>query len=304
MKSPFDTGFDWNDLRVFVAIASTGSYTKAARKLGMSIATVSRRLERLEDNLGRKLFRRHSSGLTLTPESEELLEYARSVLDRVFAFARAAEQREEELLEGKVTVTTIESLATKVVAPSLATFRSLYPQIQIILRSEMHTVNLARRSADIALRVVRPKESRVVAQKVARLKFGLFASPVYLERMGRPDDPLHDLSRHEVVTYDERFDTVPEVAWLHTRTSADNMVLRVTTAAAISAAVEAGVGIGVLPLGMVSSKLECLYQGEALPERDVWLVMHEDLQRVPRVRAVFDYLREVLYDIGAKQAGS
>ncbi len=201
-------------------------------------------------------------------------------------------------------MTTIESLATKVVAPSLALFRSLFPQIQIVLRSEMHTVNLSRRSADIALRVVRPKESRVVAQKVARLKFGLFASPAYLERMGRPDDPLHDLSKHEVVTYDDRFDTVPEVAWLHTRTSADNMVLRVTTAAAISAAVEAGVGLGVLPLGMVSSELECLYQGEALPERDIWLVMHEDLQRVPRVRAVFDYLREMLYEISAKQANS
>lgn len=301
MKSQFDTGFDWNDLRVFVAVASTGSYTKASRKLGMSIATVSRRLERLEENLNRRLFRRHSSGLTLTPESEELFEFARSVLDRMFDFARVAEQQDDQPLEGKVTVTTIESIATRVIVPAMATFRELYPGIQVVLRSEPHTVSLARRKADIALRVIRPKESRVVAQKVARLKSGLFASQAYLERMGRPEDPLHDLSHHELVTYDERFDTLPEVAWLHTRASSENMVLRVTTAAAIAAAVESGVGLGVLPLGLVSNNLICLYQGEALPERDIWLVMHEDLQHVPRVRAVFEYLRDLIQKLSIRQ---
>lgn len=288
-----DAEVNWDDLRVFVEVASSGTLTRASRRLGLSVATVGRRLDRLEESLGRRLFRRHAAGLTLTPESQELLEYAQAVRERVDGLLRASASSDEQL-RGTVTVTTLETVATKILAPALVHFRVAYPGIKLVLRAETHMVSLARRAADIAVRLARPRESRVVAQKVGVVQYGLFASPVYLERKGRPELPLVDLTGHDLVTYDERFDMTPEMAWLHARADAEDMVLRVTTASAISAAVEAGVGIGLLPRALVPKSLECLWDGPDLPSRDIWLVMHEDLRHIPRIRSVFEYLRDVI----------
>lgn len=296
MKSPVDPGIDLDDLRVFVVVASVGSMSKASKRLGMSVATVSRRVERLEEALHRKLFRRHPGGLSLTPESTELLEYGRGVMERVYDFLRASDVQPQAPLEGTVTVSTLESMVTRILVPSLGGFREKYPGIQLVLRSEQKMVNLSKRAADIAIRITRPTESRVVAQKVASFSYGLYASPDYIARKGRPAEPERDLSGHDIVTFDERFDTIPEVAWLHVRATEAELALRLSTAAAITAAVESGVGLGVLPNTAVRKDLVCLWTGPDLPEREIWMVMHEDLQQVPRVRAVFDYLRNVLVE--------
>ena len=155
-------------------------------------------------------------------------------------------------------------------------------------------MKLSHRTADIAIRVTRFREPRVVAQKIATLEFGLYAHPDYIEQYGAPEAPLRDLSGHALITYDERFDTIPEVAWLHVRARTRDLMLRFSSASAISSAVHAGAGIGMLPTVAASPALVTLYRGDELPTRDVWMAMHEDLREIKRVRAVFDFLRDIL----------
>ncbi|MCB9644947.1 MAG: LysR family transcriptional regulator, partial [Myxococcales bacterium] len=296
-------GLDWDALRVFLAVERAGSLTGAASRLGVSVATVSRRIERLEEDLGRKLFQRHASGLTLMSDAEELLERAKGVQEQVFDFLRLAEAEGSEELAGTVTITTIDTIITRVLVPTLGEFRARYPRINLVLRASSRVVNLTSRAADIALRVMRPQESHIVAQKVATIHFSLYASPSYIARRGRPLEPWRDLSGHDLVTYDRRYDTIPEVAWLHQRASEEDLAIRLTSAEAIAAAVEAGAGIGVLPSFMAGEKLVCLWEGQDLPEREVWLAVHEDLRDVPRVRAVFGFLREVILQAASLQEG-
>ncbi len=289
---------DWDDLRYFVSAARAGSLSAAAVRIGVSVATMSRRLERLEGELGVRLFDRHAGGVTMTPHAQDLLGLAEDVQSRVHDFLRAADATAEDEFAGQVTVTTLETLATYIIAPSLADFRLEYPDIRIVLRAEPRIVKLAQRIADIAVRVERPRESRVVAQRVATLEYGLFASQAYLDRRGRPESPESDLSGFDLVTYDERFDPTPYVAWLHMRARPEDMTVRVSTAAAIMSAVKAGAGLGVLPRFLRDDDL--VYLGEAgdLPGREIWLAVHEDYRNVPRVRAVFDHLRQILRRVG------
>ncbi|MCA9560286.1 MAG: hypothetical protein KC583_17175, partial [Myxococcales bacterium] len=121
-------------------------------------------------------------------------------------------------------------------------------------------------------------------------RYALFASPAYLARRGRPASPETDLRGHDLVTYDARMDALPEVDWLRARATDDDLTLRFNTLAGIVAAVESGAGLGVLPDFLAGDHLVCLCAGEALPRREVWLAVHEDVHRLPRVRTVVDFL--------------
>jgi DNA-binding transcriptional LysR family regulator len=285
---------DWDDLLYFIEAARAGSMSGAAKKLGVSTATMGRRLDQLEEAIGVRLFHRSASGLIATPQAELLLDHARSVRERVDDFLRAADASAPNDFDGEVTITLFETLATHFITPRLAEFRERYPDIRLTMRSEPRLVKLSSRAADIAIRVARFREPRVIAQKIATLRFGLYAHPDYLEKYGAPKEPLRDLSGHALIAYDERFDTIPEVAWLHVRARTSDLVLRFSSASAISSAVHAGAGIGILPRVVASPALVPLYVGDELPTRDVWMAMHEDLREIKRVRAVFDFLREIL----------
>jgi len=283
MKSPDPS---WDDLRVVVLATRAGSLSGVARHLDVSVATVGRRLDRIEEALGVRLFHRHAGGLTPTEEAALLLERADAVADEVAAFVRAAKATERE--EGVVTISTLETVVTHVIAPRLAEFRAAHPRVDLVLRSSPRIVRLDRRMADIAIRVVRPHESRVVGRKIGTLDFGLYASPAYIARRGRPSPgDLHD---HDVVMYDASWDSIPEMTWLAERMRGANAAFRVTTANAIFETLASGAAVGLLPCFLATPELERLAGPEELPSRDLWLVIHEDLRRVPHVRAAAEFL--------------
>ncbi len=298
-----NSALDWDDIRFFLAASQSGSLAGAARRLKVSVATVGRRLDRLEGALGLRLFHRHAGGLRLTEHSQSLLERAEAVAERMADFERAAAGTGSEE-SGVVCVSTIETLATHVLVPHLTEFRRRHPSIDVILQSEMRLVRLAERRADIALRVVRPHEERVVARRVATVRYGVFASEAYLAGRGRPERPLSDLSGHDAVTYDPRFDGIPEIAWFERREGQPRFALRVSSAAAIYQAVRSGLGLGILPTYVTGRGLVRLVEGEDLPQRDLWLAIHEDLRQSPRVRAVADYCAEVVRRVVGPPAGS
>lgn len=287
---------DWDDLRYFMAAAEAGSLSGAARRLRVSVATVGRRLDRLEESLGVRLFHRHAAGLHLSEEGAELLEEAGEVAQAVSGLRRRA-QRLEGGPRPRVVVSTLEVIATHVLAPTLGEFRARHPDIELVLRAEGRMVRLAERGADIVLRVARPTEERAVCQRLATLRYGLYAAPSYLERRGRPACPERSLEGHDVVTYLERWGRLPEVSWLTERLEGHEPVVRVSSTMAISLAVHGGAGLGILPEFMASDQLERLVEPEQLPQRDLWVAMHEDLRQWPPARAVVEHLHRVTEEV-------
>lgn len=278
----------WDDLRVASAAARLGSLSAVARRLELSVATVGRRLDRLEAALGVRLFHRHAGGLAPTPEAAAILAHADLVGERVHELVRHAAAGTGRA-EGVVTVTTLEIIVTHVIAPRLLELRREHPGIELVLRSSARIERLDRRAADLAVRIVRPNEARVVGRKLGAQHMALYASREYLARRGRPSAPDQDLRGHEVVMFEPGWDKLAEMAWLAERIGETPAAVRVSSVAAMAEVVRAGVAIGVLPTLVEAPELIRLVGSESVPARDLWLVMHEDLRDAPAVRAVADF---------------
>lgn len=289
MKSPKKPRISWDDLQVVTAAAQSGSLSGAARRLGLSVATVGRRIERLEDAIERKLFRRHAGGLEALPEAALLLERADAVSDQVGNFLRAA-VAQQDVAKGTVTISTVETFITHILAPRLARFRKRHPHVQLVLHSSSRVVRLDRHGADIAVRIVRPNEPRVVARKLGTLRYGLYATDAYAQRRGRPK--ADDLEDHDVVRYDEAWDGLPEMQWLAERMGRNEPAIRVSTAAAIRASIRAGATVGLLPTFLKTREMRVIAGPDQLPTRDIWMVIHEDLRQAAHIRAAADFLVE------------
>lgn len=276
---------NWDDLRVVLVVARAGSLSRAAGRLGLSVATVGRRLTRLETHLGQTLFTRHPGGLEVTPEGEDLVQYAAAVAERVADLSRSV-QAQDAAISGVVTVTSIDALIVHVLGPSIATLRARHPNLDLVLRSSARVERLDGQRAEIALRMVRPTGARLVTRRLGALKYGLYASQSYVERRGMPT--LESLREHDVVMLDTMFDPMPEMLWLAQH--AGPPALRVSSTTSVASMVQAGAGISLLATVMTTPDLVTIATGIDVPSREVWLVLHEDLKHTPRVRAVADHL--------------
>jgi len=277
---------DWEDVRYFVALARYGTLSATARALRVNHATVARRVASLETLLGRPLFERRADGYMLTAEGKAVLdeasamdEAALSVLSRLDAGAE---------VRGLVRLTAGRVLAESFLIDRLGGFHERYPAINLEVIGEARVVSLARREADIALRFGSPKDSELVARRVARIAFDLYASPDYRERLNTGDTPAF-------IGFDDESDFVAEGEWLAREFGDKRFTFRANSQTAQAAAARAGYGIALLPryLATNDSRLVQVSLGERLPARDVWLLIRRDLTRVPRVRAVADYLIEL-----------
>jgi molybdate transport repressor ModE-like protein len=158
---------DWDDLRTFLAVARTGSLTEAARGLGVSYSTVSRRLAALEGGLGARLFDRNDAGYALTSAGNEMLESARRMEAEFDALSRRVRGRDARL-SGRVRVATTDALASSFM-PELAAFSRRFPDIEIDLLSTPEPAELAMREAEVALLVTDRPPPDLVGRRLARL---------------------------------------------------------------------------------------------------------------------------------------
>lgn len=284
---------DWDDIRFFLAANRAGSLASAARYLKVSVATVGRRLDRLEEAVGHRLFHRHAAGLSLTDRAEGLLEHAESVGECVNAFERTAAGTVDGL-DGVVSICCLESIAAGMLAPKMAEFRKKYPRIQLTIESGWRITPLSARRTDIAVRVNRPNEERVVARRVGTVRYGVYATKAYLDEHGYPEDDLQDLSAYDAVVHEPRLGTIPEVVWFESREKPPRFALRLTSLVGIYEAVRGGIGLGILPNHFPVQDLVQLAGEDQLPDRDLWLAIHEDLADSPRIRASADFCVEAI----------
>ncbi|RKH67578.1 LysR family transcriptional regulator [Corallococcus aberystwythensis] len=265
---------DWDDLRGFGALARAGSLSAAARELKVSHATVGRRIAALEEVLGRGLFDRRADGYVLTAEGAGVLELAADMEERAQGILRRAGQ--EAGLTGTVRLTAPEPLAERLLIPRLAALHRRHPGIVLEVVSDPRSLNLAKREADLAVRLARPRQGELVTRRLASLAYGVYAAP--------------DGDTSAWVGLDDSLAHIPEAQWLARNAAGARVVLRANTLTGQLAAVRAGFGKALLPRWFADEEggLIALPPPAPPPERESWLVVHPDLKDVPRVRAVID----------------
>lgn len=279
-----------DQLMAFLAVIREGNTVAAARRLSLDHSTVSRRLSALEAALGTRLFDRSPRGLAPTAAATALLGNAERVERELIMAAGSVGQRDTQI-SGSVRLATPEMFGTHLVAPHIPELRERFPDLMLELAPETRTISLSRREADIAITVRQPPRGRLIARRLVDYRLGLYASPAYLDR--HPPIRLRtDLSQHNFVSYVDELLDFPELLAINQAKLDGKIVFRSSSSAAQQAAVAAGTGIGMLHVfaAQPDSRLQRVLADEIEARRTYWLVFHSDLQRVPRIRAVTDFL--------------
>jgi DNA-binding transcriptional LysR family regulator len=278
-------GLDWGHLRFFLALARTGSLSRAAKALGVDRNTVARRVAALEEELHVQLYERGPQGWIRTSAGEELAALASRVEEDVLAMARHADARDTEVA-GTVRLTTASHVAARLLAPAVPALRERHPRLLLELAVDQRPFDLTRREADLAVRMGRPRESGLVTRKLSDVAFRLYASPAYLGRRRAVD-----LAQDAFIGFDESLASSPQERWLARVAPERRVVFRCNSTAALETAAAAGAGVAVLPC-FVADRDPALVRLEG-PEpapHELWLLVHGDLRRTPRVRAVIEWL--------------
>ena len=290
----FAPDVDWNLIRSFVAVAETGSLSAAARRLASSQPTLGRHVSELEQALGVVLFRRGRRGYEMTDAGRALLDRGRRMVENAAAFSRLALGATEKIA-GTVRITASEIVAAYVLPPLLAELAVAEPGIEVEIVASNLVDNLLRRDADIAVRMVRPSQSDLVARKIADLPLCACAALRYLDRRGRPAR-AEELRDHDLVGFDRGDDIIRGFAQLGVAVDRHAFRLRSDNQIVLWQAIRAGNGIGFAQRGLARSdpEVETLLPDLALPALPMWLTMHEDVRTSPRIRRVADYLYDGL----------
>jgi DNA-binding transcriptional LysR family regulator len=294
--------FDWNDLRHLLAIAKAGTLAGAARELGVEHTTVGRRLTALETALGARLFTRGPDGLVATAAAQAILPLAKEIAQRVDAIERRVASGDDGI-EGVVKLTASEALSGYLVK-RLGTLRERYPALLVEILSGNRAFDLLRGEADLALRIRETTEPDLVTRKVCVAAWSLYASRPYVERKGMPAAP-EDHRDHDVIAYDATLAATPGAQWVDGHADGANVVMRCNSIIAAYNAAIVGIGLTVIPcfLGDDEPGLVRLTP-RVLGARDMFLVVHPDLARVARVRAVMEFVIDALTEDAELWAGT
>ncbi|WP_437358715.1 LysR family transcriptional regulator [Inquilinus limosus] len=278
------TALDWDDVRYAVALARHGSLSATARALGVNHATVSRRLDRLERALGRPLFDRRPDGYRPNAAGAAVLAEAEAMEAGALALLRRLDHAADGPA-GPVRLTTARSLALGFLIDRLDGLRRRHPGIELELVLETRITSLARREADIALRLGRPADSALVGKRVATIAYRGYAAPAVAADIAAGGMPP--------LIGDEEGES--EATWLARRHPDRRIAFRCDSQMAQAAAARAGWGVALLPrfLGDPDLGLTPVELPAQPPPREVWLLIRPDLTDVPRVRAVADALAEL-----------
>lgn len=284
---------NWDDLRYVLALHRQGSHKGVGRLLRVDPTTVGRRIAALEAEAGARLFVRTPERLKATPAGLVLSRHAERIEAEVLAAGREL-VGEAKALAGPLRVTGGDALINHVVVPALAELLTSHPGLAIELRTETAIVDLSRREADVALRLVRPKEPALAARRMGELPFGIFASESYLERAGRPRT-LSAAAAHPFIGYYAAFDHLPQVRWLHRAVRPIRYALRASTLTSQVLACGEGLGLALLPVfsALRDRRLHQLFGGQAGPTRELWTVFHSDMRGDPRISNLLGWLSKI-----------
>ena len=290
---------DWDNARVFLAIYRVGTLRGAAGVLQIDQATAGRRLAALEKTLGARLFLHTPAGYVATPAGELAFQAAERMEQAAHQLQRQMQGTDEQL-SGTVRVACTDGTAAYAIMRAMQKLHAAHPEIRVVLTSSSQLSNLTRREADLAVRALRPDSPDLIARRLARLELGLYASRSYLAERGMPRQGSA-LEGHDVVIYQR------EVLRYQSETLCGEPIrnarvsMEVNTSLMLMHAVRNGLGIGELsrPLAETDPELRRIWPDKATVF-DMWLVLHGDLNRSARVRAVSGAITEVFEELAGR----
>ncbi|MFS8046728.1 LysR family transcriptional regulator [Rhizobium sp. BR 314] len=277
---------DWQDLLHFAALARTGSLSAAARELGVDHATVGRRIAALERSLDLRLIDRRPRTSPLTADGRAIAELVAGMEENVEAIRRYSKSAVAGL-SAAVKVSAPPSIAAHLLAPKAALFRAEHPDITLTIAGVTRRAALNYGEADIAVRMTRPEESDLLVRRIGVMRFGLYAVPAVAQM---PD------SDWAFIGYDSAMEHLTQQTWLRSLLEGRPIVFRATDVFGQLEAARAGLGVVALPafLGDGEVGLTRLPAAIPSPARDIWLVTYPDLRRSPAIRAVMDFVTEMI----------
>ena len=273
----------WDDLRMFLALARSGSVSGAGKTLGVTHTTVARRVAALETDLGARLFDRSRDGYALTQVGENLVPLATDIEERVQTIDREVFGR-DAALEGALRLTAPYDFSNRVLVPALPAFRQQYPGIDLELLTTTGQLDLAAREADLAIRLTPSPPEFLVGREVVPLRHGIYVKPAYWKR---------HCKNASVVLF--RGDpAIPE--WVGEYFPQAEVALRTDNLSTMLAAVEAGLGIARMPCFEADAcrSLKRLDLKLTPSTWGVWILHHADLRSTARVRVAREYFRQVI----------
>ncbi len=286
---------DWDKLRVFHAVAEAGSFTRAGDSLNLSQSAVSRQISGLESSLKVPLFHRHARGLILTDQGEMLYRTAHEILAKV-TIAEAQLSESTERPQGPLRITTTVAFGSVWLTSRIKDFLVLYPDIDVTLVLADTELDLSMRQADVAIRMMPPRQPDLIQRHLMTMRYHVFAAPEYLKKHGMPKTP-EDLDNHRIVVFgDDVRPPVPNLNWLleaGTKPSRKRQAaLKVNSTYAIFRAVQSGLGLGALPdyMSRESGNLVKVLPELRGPTVDTFFVYAEELRHSKRIGVFRDYL--------------
>lgn len=283
--------FDWNDLKVLLAVARDGSTIAAARSLGVNQSTVPRRLAALERQLGQRLVERLPSGYRLTEAGAALLPLA----EAVGAAAQAVAQRAAELGRaqgGVIRLTCPEPIAYRLTQSGLLErFHRANPGVKVEFVLSDQYVDLSKGEADVALRSGDTDDDVLVGRKIAESLWAIYASHDYVARHGAPAS-LDELGAHALVAFEDSMGKHRLMTWLSEVAPGARFGARNTSVLGLVYAAKAGLGVAPLPMALGDAEPDLLRLLGPVPELTrAWRILaHPDQRQTPRVAAFFAFV--------------
>ncbi len=284
---------NWDDVRIFLAVARSGQILAASKRLGLNHATLSRRLTLLEQALKTQLFIRRTNGCEMTEEGQRFLGAAER-METEMLNAQANLGRVDTAVAGTVRIGAPDGLGVSFLAPRLGRLTARYADLKIQLVPVPRSFSLSQREADIAITIERPEQGRLMFSKLTDYSLGLYASADYLAEYGTPDD-VEALKRHRRIGYVEDLIFSPSLNYTGEIMRDWDAAFEISSATGQTEAVRSGAGIGILHNYIAGQYPELL---RIMPHisisRSYWTAYHESARQLVRVRTVVDFLQELV----------
>jgi DNA-binding transcriptional LysR family regulator len=282
--------FDWNNLQFCLAVARDGTISAAAKRLGVDHATIIRRIDRLEEELGVKCFARRKTGYELTDAGRRAAAMAETIETEIRA-GQAELSGGLARLTGSVRIGAPDGFGSAFLAPRLGDLAEQHPELQLELVATARLFSLSKREADIAIGLTLPRDGQIIGRKLVDYRLFLYASRDYLAAKGPIERP-EELRSRRIISYISELVFTPELDYLPQILPGLSAQIRSGNLIAQLQATLAGVGIAVLPrfLAQAYPQLRPILPEQLSIFRSFYLLMHTDGRKFPQVRAVADYL--------------
>ena len=284
---------NWDDVRMFMAVARTGQILAASKRLGVNHATLGRRVTALEESLQSRLLIRRTNGCELTAEGEIFLRAAERMETEMLA-AQAQVGHIDTAIAGTVRIGAPDGFGVSFLASRLGRLTRRYPELKIQLVPVPRSFSLSQREADVAITIERPDQGRLISAKLTDYTLGLYAAQTYLEGRGMPDS-VEALKAHPRIGYVEDLIFSPSLNFTGEVMRNWDAGFEVSSAIGQTEAVRSGAGIGILHSYIARQYPELV---RVLPEvsikRAYWTTYHESARDLVRVRTVAAFLQELV----------